>query len=198
MEEESVDELKTIFSDFSEEQQEAIIAGILKSSGIYGATEVGKFLLQMIHSDEAASRIKAARIIGNIGKKDFYHPLIALLNDPDEGVQKEAIMAAGKVQNLKLVPPLLEHIKENILHNHCFRALEKIGPDSLDSVIQLMNESSDVHLLRRLVRLCSKFSNEKSVHFLLKHLKHPVELVRSEVIYSLFILNFKAQKRKLV
>jgi hypothetical protein len=197
MEEESVDELMTVFSDFTDEQQEAIIAGILKSSGIYGATEVGKFLLQMIHSKDASHRMKAARIIGSIGKRDFYHPLITLLNDRDEGVQKEAILAAGKVQNLKLVPTLLEHIKANILHNHCFRALEKIGPEALDAIIHLMNESSDVHLLRRLVRLCSKISSEKSVHYLLKHLKHPVEIVRSEVIYSLFILNFKAQENEI-
>ncbi len=192
LEEDCVDELMPYFETVNDEWKEGILGGILKYSGIYGATVAGDALLQWIHSEDAGHRKRVARLIGEIGKEDYYHPLLRLLHDPDQEVRKEAIVAAGKVNNRKLIEPILECAGEKHLFNTCLRTLEKMGEEVIPGLEKMVSKSENLRVIRKMIRIASKIPGNSTHLFLLKMLGHPSFTLRNEALYSLHVLQYKA------
>jgi AAA family ATP:ADP antiporter len=194
LEENCVDELMPYFETVNDDWKEGILGGILKYSGIYGATVAGDALLQWTNSNNADLRLRVARIIGDIGKKDYYHPLIKLIEDEDPGVVKEAIMAAGKVGNTKLINQIVQKSGEKNLFNYCMRALEKMGPSAIPWIERALESQMDMRKIKKLIRIASKLPSEATNRFLINLLNNDVFIIRNEALYSLHLLQFKANQ----
>lgn len=192
LEEECVDELMPKFDEANDDIKEGILGGILKYTGIYGATVAGDTLLQWIRSDNPLLRRRVARLIGNIGKEDYYHPLIQLIQDQDPEVQKEAIIAAGKVGNKKLIGPILEKAGEKHLFNICLRTLEKMGESAIPHLENAVKQTNDIRLIRKFIRIASKIPGSQTNRFLVYQLQSPIFTLRNEALYSLHLLQYKA------
>lgn len=192
LEEESVDLLMPAFKDSDDDIREGILGGILKYTGIYGATIAGDTLLQWIRSENPQYRKRVARLIGDIGKLDYYHPLIQLLEDEDQEVQKEAVIASGKVKNKKLIAPVLQKAGEKHLFNLCLRTLEKMGESAIPHLENAVQQTSDIRLIRKFIRIASKIPGSKTNRFLISKLQSPVFSLRNEALYSLHLLQYKA------
>lgn len=192
LEEECVDELMPYFEVGSDELKEGILGGILKYTGIYGATIAGDTLLQWIGSENPKLRGRVARLIGDIGKVDYYHPLIQLIQDPDPEVQKEAIIASGKVGNKKLIGPILEKAGDKHLFNICLRTLEKMGESAIPHLENAVHQTTDIRLIRKFIRIASKIPGSKTNRFLVSQLQSQIFTIRNEALYSLHLLQYKS------
>lgn len=194
LEENCVDELMPYFETVNDNWKEGILGGILKYSGIYGATVAGDALLQWTNSTDPMLRLRVARIIGDIGKKEYYHPLIKLIEDEHQDVVKEAIVAAGKVGNTRLIQQILKKSGEKHLFNYCLRALEKMGPPVIPWIEAAVIEQKDVRKLKKLIRIASKIPSDETNKFLVKLLENEAFIIRNEALYSLHLLQFKANQ----
>jgi ATP:ADP antiporter, AAA family len=194
LEEDSVDELMPYFETVNDDWKEGIIGGILKYSGIYGATVAGDALLQWTRSDNPELRLRVARIIGDIGKKEYYHPLIKLIEDENPDVVKEAIIAAGKVGNTKLINQIVQKSGEKHLFNYCMRALEKMGPSAIPWIETALTDQNDIRKIKKLIRIASKLPSEATNKFLVSLLDSEAFVIRNEALYSLHLLQFRANQ----
>ncbi|MBJ6362492.1 Npt1/Npt2 family nucleotide transporter [Paenibacillus sp. GCM10012307] len=88
------------------------IAGLIKYYGIEGMFQAVDVLKSLIKSTDEEERTAVAEIFGRIGIKQFYKPLVPLLQDESAQVRKRALRSAGVLQVAELVPyivPLLQY-----------------------------------------------------------------------------------------
>ena len=151
-------------------------------------------MLQWTRSDNPELRLRVARIIGDIGKKEYYHPLIKLIEDENPDVVKEAIIAAGKVGNTKLINQIVQKSGEKHLFNYCMRALEKMGPSAIPWIETALTDQNDIRKIKKLIRIASKLPSEATNKFLVSLLDSEAFVIRNEALYSLHLLQFRANQ----
>ncbi|MCA9549459.1 MAG: MFS transporter [Myxococcales bacterium] len=81
--------------DPSVEVRAAAVAALIKHGGLDGILTAAESLKLFIHSDDAAYRHQAARVLGEIKVQSFFQPVLQLLQDPDRKVRLAAVEAAG-------------------------------------------------------------------------------------------------------
>lgn len=187
---ECVQELEDDIKSAKGEKKEDLIAGILKYAGIYGATTYGGTLLAWVDSPIPAERTSAARIIGLVAKKEFYHPLIKLLNDPDRRVKSEAIHSTSKVGNRHLIPLLINIAISGELFKAAVNALETFGDEVVPHLKKELKKAHHHLVLNRLLKIAGSISGKQSIQLLENYLSDPDFELRETAIYSLFRRNF--------
>ena len=70
-------------------------------------SELSEALKMLIEHPDPVMREHAARVLGAIGVKNFYQPVLGLMNDPDARVRRAAINAAGVLRSPEFVIPLI-------------------------------------------------------------------------------------------
>jgi HEAT repeat protein len=90
-------------------RQAAIIA-LIRYCSLEEAVRAGSILLELEHSLQASERQFVAQVLGQIGISNFYLGLLPLLSDTNIEVRKVALIAAGKLNNHKLWPLVIENI----------------------------------------------------------------------------------------
>ncbi len=88
--------------------REGLLAGLIKHKGIDGVLVAGEFVQSMAHSTDPSVRVSAAKIIGGVGVRQFYHSLLALLRDENSEVRLAAIRASALVAHPQLIEPILD------------------------------------------------------------------------------------------
>lgn len=144
------------------------ITGHLRSGGIEAVVIAGQKLLSLIEQPDPSKRKIAAKVIGNVGLKNFYKPIETLLQDPNLEVVKAAIIAAGRIQNEKLGHLLIDKLN-GIYYALAQESLIKIGK----SIIPLLNQSLQIAqgltLQKRIIFTLSKIPAEESQAILLEN-----------------------------
>ncbi|TVR84071.1 MAG: hypothetical protein EA409_01840 [Saprospirales bacterium] len=187
---ESVQELQDDIKSAKGAKKENLIAGILKYAGIYGATNYGGPLLAWVDSPDPAERLSAARIIGLVEKKEFYHPLIKLLKDPDRRVKGEAIYSTSKVGNRHLIPHLIDIAISGELYKAAVNALEAFGDEVVPYLKSELEKAHHHLVLNRLIKIAGSISGNQSISLLEGYLSDPDFELRETAVYSLFKRNF--------
>ncbi|MFO0569667.1 MAG: Npt1/Npt2 family nucleotide transporter [Polyangiaceae bacterium] len=146
---ESVDVLVPRLSDSDEEVRVATIAGLLRDAGVEGAIAGGSRLEQLIASPEPSRRREAALVLGAVGP-GAYRPLTRLLADVDPQVRRAALRACEFVADPRLVPVLVELLRDPAVRLRAANALAAIGPASVEPLLALMSDEAcprDVRLV---------------------------------------------------
>ncbi|TVQ50057.1 MAG: hypothetical protein EA362_03270, partial [Saprospirales bacterium] len=142
--------------------KEFVLAAVLRYSGIYGAIRFGRNLTDLLDSNSPSDRASAARIIGLTGRIDYYHPLIKLLGDADKEVRKQAVLAASKVKNPRLIEDVLKiYMKADFLRFSSI-TLEALGSDVVNYVKEELGKSLPKQTRIRLINLLGRIPSEKS------------------------------------
>lgn len=105
---EAFEEVSAYLEDPDPQVRRGAMVGLLCSGGIEGVLAAGHKLLQMVASSEPAERAFAAQVLGAVGVRSFYQPLVQLLRDDDPQVRRAALLAAGQLKNPKLWLLVLE------------------------------------------------------------------------------------------
>jgi HEAT repeat protein len=191
LQEESLEVMEDVIGDSEGRRLEYYISAVLKYSGLYGAIQYGRVLMDMIDAKNAAQRKSAARIVAMIGRADYYHPLTILINDPDKKVRKEAIIATSSVANERLLPLLIQRYRETDISRYSARAIEGFGPTAIPYISRELNKLHPREDLIRFVKLIGRIRGEESEKILFSIITHQDFEYRKESIYGLFRMGSK-------
>ncbi|MDA2986110.1 MAG: Npt1/Npt2 family nucleotide transporter [Actinomycetota bacterium] len=173
--------------------REAAYAAMLKHCGIGGAIAVGQRLTAHQRDGDPASRIFAADVMGRVGDPGLYEYLRPLLTDPDRGVQIRALHAAREVRHARLVPALVAHLSDHELRPHALRALTEAGERVLPHLSESLERADcPTHEIVWMLRASAKWGGPGLMRVLRKHMHHPAEDVRQQILKTLVKLGFSA------
>ncbi|MFH2219444.1 MAG: Npt1/Npt2 family nucleotide transporter [Pseudomonadota bacterium] len=170
------------------------MVGLLRSGGIEGVLAGGESLMALIGSGAAAQRRLAGEVLGEIGIRRFYRPLIRLLSDDDAGVRQAALIAAGRVCNPRLWPLVIENLSVPEVREAAFSALVR-GAESVVNDLEksFLREDQNRNVRMKLIQIAGRIRSPESVEFLLKNINFPDLHIRHRVLRSLSVCGFHAE-----
>lgn len=171
--------------------------GLIRSGGISGVIAAGERLIELTHSPLERDRKFAAFIVGEVGIKNFYQPLVKLLQDPSEEVVEAALNAAGKIRNARLARPMIEQLAQPKIFESAGRSLIRMGPPALPYLqAEFEKGQTDLKRLRRAAYVSGRIGGIGAIHFLKDHINIEQPAVRNQVLESLDNTNYKALQQE--
>ncbi|WP_201981921.1 HEAT repeat domain-containing protein [Hymenobacter rubidus] len=148
---------------------------------------------QLVGSEVAADRCRAAVGLGNSGRFYAYQYLLTLLDDPDPEVRTAAIRAAGQLRKPELWPRLFQYLGTERYQAAATAALLEIGEPVIPALTKLFNQG-DLPRERQadIVQLVNQIGGEGGLRFLRASINHPVQMVRDKVFIGLTRLHHRA------
>jgi AAA family ATP:ADP antiporter len=188
------EEVSAYLEDPDPQVRRGAMVGLLCGGGIEGVLAAGHKLLQMVASPEPAERAFAARVLGEVGVRTFYQPLVPLLRDDDPQVRREALLAAGQLKNPRLWPLVLEGLGAPQVRGAAIVALvaggESVLPELKAAFAQGRQERA---ILLRLAQICGRIRGDRVIALLKDRMDFPDQDVRSQVLRSLSRCGYRAR-----
>ncbi len=179
--------------DPSPEVRSGAMAGLMRHGGIDGVLVAGTRLQAMVASARVEDRLFSARTLGEIQVRSFYRPLLRLLKDPEVSVQQAALRAAGRLNNPRLIPHLVESIKAPSLRSIAMESLVQAGASAIPFLHETFQQpEQSVDSQRRLLKLVGKIGGDAAIAMLLECSEHPDKTLRREALISLSLCHYKA------
>ena len=178
------------------DMREGALTGLIAAGheGVFTAIERTAALAA---SANPADRQTAAVVLGCAGNSAFYRPLIHLLNDEDQGVCQAALFAAGRLQNKKLLPAIMETFRFPELREDGIAVLLQFGEKAFPEIEKiLLNYDYPIQFRILLVHIVSKIISPESENFLFKHIQIEDRRIRYNIIKALVLSGFKASGKK--
>lgn len=179
------------------DMREGALTGLIAAGheGVFTAIERTAALAA---SADPADRQMAAVVLGCAGNSAFYRPLIHLLNDEDQGVCQVALFAAGRLQNKKLLPAIMETFRFPELREDGIAVLLQFGEKAFPEIEKiLLNYDYPIQFRILLVHIVSKIISPESENFLFKHIQIEDRRIRYNIIKALVLSGFKASGKKI-
>ena len=176
----------TLLSDPHVGVRAAAIAGLIRHGGLDGVLSCADVLKNMLVSDVAAERAKAAWVLGEVGVQNFYQPLLPLLNDPVPEVCCAAIVAAERLKSPGLVAALVEQLARPRVGATAVAALAAFAEQAVEAVAPIVQD--DTQPARRRTQACrvlARVANPRSVQLLFHHTNDHDDAVRSAAVWGL-------------
>lgn len=176
------------------EVRKGAIVGLLRSGGIDGILLAGRYLLKLEQSSDPDQRAFIAQVLGDVGIRSFYHPLLKLLRDPNSDVRREAIIAAGKVKSPRLWPQVIQNLMEFSFHSTAISAFVTAGEEALPilaTTLESPDASSDYQI--RIAQVLGRIKGPGTTDVLERHLNTPNGSVRSQILKALHQCNYRAE-----
>jgi hypothetical protein len=159
--------------------REGLISGLIRFQGIDGILLAGEILQVMLGSVLPGVRKAAAEIVGRVGMRQFYHPLLKLFGDEDAEVRMAAARAAAQVGHPHLIRPLIDLYLVPTLSRPFVVTIETalrgfgnaVFPYLADRIEEGVFDSSR---LQRMMRLLGFWGTPRSVELLTAFLTWPV------------------------
>jgi ATP:ADP antiporter, AAA family len=187
-----VDEVIPFLDHDTREVQLGALVGLICFGGINGIIVAGQRLMEYVNSQDTELRKFSAQAIGEVGIRNFYHPLLVLLRDDQVEVEKEALRAAGKIRHPQLYQPMLKAVSSPNVFEVAMNALVKSGEEVIDLIEpELENGKNSSAHLRRLIYVCGKVGGDRAVNVLKTKLYYPNIEVRNQVLQSCSVAGFK-------
>ena len=150
-------------------------------------------LLQAVRSGNESARIFAADVIGEIGHGHFSAYLIDLIDDTDLRVVERAIIAAGHLQDSRLVNVLVSKLSIASLQGTTALALRQFGETALyDLDVGLQSPETTRQEKFHMIDTIREIGSERAIDILLRHLEIEQPELRHQVYLSLATLHFQA------
>ena len=151
------------------------------------------YMVELARSEDAITRLRAARLLGTSGRYNTYKLLINLLKDPDPTVKKAAILSSGKIRRVELWPFIIENL---VVPEYCHSAGvaakiigEPILPE-MDRFFEKINGFKPIQL--KILRIYESIGGVMAIKFLREKIYHPDNDIRFQVLLSLSNLNYHA------
>jgi len=172
--------------------QVGAMVGLLQYGGLEGVLVAGERLLAMAQAPEPLLRQTAAQVLGEVGVRHFYQPLLSLLHDSHPEVRRAALGAAGRVQNPHLWPQVVAQLTDPMVCQAAVSALSAGGTAVLPDLAAAYTASTASQALRiRIARLCGRMRHQAAIAFLLEHLDRADSAVRSSLLASLSLCGYR-------
>ncbi|MCA1827404.1 MAG: HEAT repeat domain-containing protein [Myxococcales bacterium] len=149
----------------------AAAVALIRHAGLDGVLAAAEPLKQLLGAEDPRDRGAAADALGNIGVRGFFRPLLAFLRDPDPGVRRRAIAAAGKLRTPELIPSLIEQFQRRETALEAASALAAFGPGIEGELAGvLIDEASHVDCRRGVALVLQRLGTREAADALLNAL----------------------------
>ena len=126
--ESALEEIVPLLGEADLSTRQAAIIGLMKYAGISGVMEAATTLKRIFESSDPVEREAGAAVLGSLQVKNYYQPLLPLLDDPDDAVQARAIRSAGLLRHPALVTKLIQKLGSPRHARYARAALVEFGP----------------------------------------------------------------------
>lgn len=179
----------------TEVQMNAMI-GLLRNGGIEGVLIAGEYLLKFRESLVPAERILAARILGEVGIRNFYQPLERLLMDINRDVRLEAIKASRKVPHPKLWRLLADNLASPATRLKAAEALQAAGEAVVPTLIDFFKEQrGSLEIQQRIIKIAAKIKGPSAQEQLLTILDFPQQKIQYLALKALVSCEYKVSSK---
>lgn len=152
-------------------------------------------LIELVNSNEADLRSRAASIIGQLNSQEFLSQFISLLQDKDINVVRTALLSSSLVNEKLIYNLLLQSLTNKLLKQSAIKALVKKGDDilefletSLTAAFYQENEQSVFDL----ISIIAKIKTPAAQQLLIKILSYvKIRKFRHYIVSALDLLNYK-------
>ncbi len=198
----AVDEVAGYLAGPEPQVRRGALVGLLRGGASAGALLAGGELRQMSGSPQAAERALAAQVLGEVGRSTYVPLLVRLLQDPDAGVQRAALLAAGQIPDERLCPLLLERLDSPYLWRAAAASLVAAGEPVVARLGAAAAGSGLAPLAwARLVDIAGRVGGEQAIVWLKTLALDPAHeppsppdaRLRSRVLHALHRCGYRAQ-----
>ena len=165
-------------------RQSAII-GLMNYAGASGVKDASPILDQLLISVDPKEREAGAAILGNIPLQNYYKSILNLLNDPDDNVQKQAILSIETAKNLLFVPLLIEKLGNPKLAFRVRKALAGYGVEIIPQLAEVLAGDSSISKKVEIVKALREIYALESSNVLSKYFDDPNDHLRASVAKAL-------------
>jgi AAA family ATP:ADP antiporter len=191
---EAFEEVSAYLEDPDPQVRRGAMVGLLCSGGIEGVLAAGHKLMQMVASPKPAERALAAQVLGEVGVRSFYQPLVSLLGDDDPQVRRAALLAAGQLKNPRLWPLVLKALSAPQVRGAATSALVAGGQSALPELkAAFARADQDREILIRLATICGRIGGDGVIALLKDKMDFPDQDVRTQVLRSLSRCDYRAR-----
>lgn len=185
-ESEVVEQVAPYIDDPNPQVRLGAMVGLLSRGGIEGVLLAGEKLLGMEKSQNPEDREFTARVLGDVGMRSFYKPLLFLLKDKDQNVRMAALEAAGKIKNPRLWPLVIDNLPLPTFCRGATSALVAAGTEIIPSLESILNNKDQPkNVLIRVARVLGQIGDVHAIEILRQHINHPEKDVQYQILASL-------------
>lgn len=164
----------------------AAVTGMIRFGGLDGVLVAAEALKALIENEDPVMRQHGARVLGAIGVKNFYQPVLQLMNDPDVRVRREAVTAAGQLRSPEFVIPLIHRTASHETLREATQSLTQYGSAILPTLSKVLaNHLEDPPIRRAIARVLGKLGSSDALEVIARHLDEPDEELRGVMYRSL-------------
>ncbi len=164
----------------------AAIASMIRYGGLDGVLSAAEALKALISDPDPAMREQAARVLGEIGVRNFYQPVLELMGDPVLAVRTCAIEAAGKLKAPELVTALIYRLAREETAGAAVEALASYGAGIENTLERVLDNPLEEPAIRRGVpRVLGRLGTARAIVTLSAHLDDPDEGLRKNLYRAL-------------
>ena len=151
------------------------------------------YLLALVRSPDVDDRIIAADVMGETASAAFSGFLVELLDDQNSSVVQHAINAAGLMQDVRLINPLISKISQPGLQGPTSHALRQFGEKALYD-LDLGISSPAIERQDRLYMLgiVAEIGGTEAIEVLLRHLNTQAPAIKHQIYLGLAHLHYQA------
>lgn len=155
--------------------------------------EAQDYLLRMIRSADDEHRRFAAAAIGEIGSAEFSGFLIELLEDTNTDVLNEAILAAGGIDDERLIETLVQKLTNPKLQGRAVMALQRFGEAALYPLeLGFTAPATSRQVKRQIIDVIREIGGVTATELLLRHIDIEQPELRHQVYLALATLHYQA------
>lgn len=156
--------------------------GLLRHGGLEGTLIAGERLLSMTRSEEAAERSLSAHVLGAVGVKGFYRPLLPLMDDAEPAVRSTALKSAGIIQHQRLWEPIVNNLAYARYASTAVASLTAIGQQVTPDLLARFNlADAPIPFKIHVIRVLGQIGGSQAIEFLLNQLNQPDRRMRAEI-----------------
>lgn len=155
-------------ADESTTVRAAAVAALIQHGGLDGILTAAETLKHFLSSDAPEDRLQGARVLGAIKVRNFFQPVLELLQDKDPNVRLAAVEAAGAMKSRELVPALIYKLADRNTSNAAVRALMGYGRAIERTLFKvLQNRSEDIAIRRLIPKILGRVGEQEAATKLL-------------------------------
>jgi ATP/ADP translocase/HEAT repeat protein len=164
----------------------AAVTGMIRFGGLDGVLVAAEALKALIDNGDPVMRQHAAKVLGAIGVRNFYQPVLQLMNDSDLRVRREAVSAAGVLKSPEFVIPLIYRTQARETLREATQSLTAYGSTILNTLAKVLsNQLEDANIRRAIARVLGKLGTSEAVEVIARHLDEADEELRGVMYRSL-------------
>ncbi|NJO16710.1 MAG: cyclic nucleotide-binding domain-containing protein [Thioploca sp.] len=177
-------------SDNLELQRGAMVALILHG-GMEGVVKAGPFLIGLEESADPQQRAFAAEVLGELGLASLYRTLAPLLLDDDLQVRHMALQAAGRLNNPRLWPLVIENLQWIGVRESAVQTLIQAGASALPA-LEAAYPTQSTPVRRQIIRIYGRIQHPQAISLLYSNFEEADRNLRQEILWSLHQLHYQA------